>query len=198
MRREGDQWAAILERRSGKIRRIALFARYFLGMKRWRGIIGIGCAIGLAITSNSAGMADETADEQEQPIAAVQALLKRERLYSGTVDGVAGERTVAAIRRYQILHGLRATGRLDPSTLRIMLLPRQPSSELSASDQQLLRELAQTAIPDPVAETRRTPIPPGEPPAVSPADQKNKDANGKKTRARAAKSRRSAATRSSD
>ena len=141
---------------------------------RW--VTGMGFAIGLAM----AGM--QAADAPEPPVAAVQALLKQERLYSGTVNGVEDRETVAAIRRYQILHGLRATGRLEPETLRAMLLPAHPpSGALTSADQELLRELAQTPLPDAVAE-RRKPIPPGEPPAVvaSPTPAKAKKAGRSK------------------
>ena len=156
---------------------------------------GILCAIGVAIAATS--VAEEAAGEAEQPVAAVQALLRQERLYSGQVDGVLGGETVAAIRRYQILHGLRATGRLDAGTLRAMLLPsQQPSEQLSSADRELLRELAEAPVPSPVAENRK-PIPPAEPPVISPEEQKRAaDAKGKKTgRPKSAKSRRSAPVR---
>ncbi len=156
-----------------------------------RGWIGVLCALGLAAAPTRG--AEEIAGEVEQPIAAVQALLRQERLYSGPVDGVAGHETVAAIRRYQILHGLRATGRLEPDTLRAMLLPA-PSGrgEITESDRELLRELAQTPLPDPVAE-RREPIPPGPPAAATPASQKPE--SKKAVRPRASKSRRSGGSR---
>ncbi|MCX6967475.1 MAG: peptidoglycan-binding protein [Verrucomicrobia bacterium] len=130
-------------------------------MEAWRGMIGVLCAVGLAMASVRAE--DQSAGATEQPIAAVQALLRQEQLYSGPVDGVAGKETVAAIRRYQILHGLRATGRLEPDTLRAMLSATPSASEeLTAADREFLRELAQTPLPEPVAEPRK-PIPPGEP-----------------------------------
>jgi len=133
-------------------------------------------------------------DEPDQPIAAVQALLRQQRLYSGPVDGVNGKETVAAIRRYQILHSLQATGRLDAATLRVMLAPLpQPSGELSAADRELLRELSQTPIPDPVAESARKPIPPADPPVVSQENQRKvTDGNGKKaSRSKPVRHRRS-------
>jgi len=37
------------------------------------------------------------------------------------VDGVWGPKTVAAVRRFQRLHGLRATGRVDHATMRHLL-----------------------------------------------------------------------------
>jgi len=147
------------------------------------------CALACAV-SLEARAGEEPLDEGDQPVAAVQALLRQERLYSGSIDGVLGEQTVAGIRRYQILHGLRATGRLDSSTLRLMLLPPPTSTELTAADREVLRELAQTPVPDPVAESRK-PIPPGEPPAVSPEDKRRAaEAAGKKEgRSKSAKHR---------
>lgn len=121
------------------------------------------CATVLAV---SAGARAEEESAEEQPIAAVQALLRQERLYSGPVDGVVGVDTVAAIRRYQILHGLRATGNLDSATLRAMLLPPRPlSGKITAEDRELLRELTQTPIPETVVE-RRKPLPPADLPPV--------------------------------
>jgi len=176
---------------------MAVRYRYTFGMEYWRGVKGIGCAIGLAITS-STGVAGEPAEEPEQPIAAVQALLKKERLYSGSVDGVSGVATVAAIRRYQILHGLRATGRLDTGTLRLMLSPAPPSAALTDSDRELLRELAEAPLPDPVG-ARRTPIPPGDPPPVASPANNPKDGKAKRAgRSSSAKQRRPAVIRSAD
>jgi len=141
-------------------------------MEHWCRVMGIGCAAGLVMIVG-ARAADVPEGEPEQPIAAVQALLRQERLYSGAVDGVAGRETVAAIRRYQILHGLRATGRLEADTLRAMLSsPPPPSDELTAADRELLRELAQAPVPDTAVAERRKPIPPGEPVTVSPESQK--------------------------
>ena len=150
--------------------------------------MGLLCAMGVALAPTSAS------DLPEPPVAAVQALLRQERLYSGPVNGVEDRQTVAAIRRYQILHGLRATGRLEADTLRAMLLP-VPSAqgELSAADQELLRELAQAPLPDAVAE-RRKPIPPGEPPAVAPATPKPEKAR-KSGRSKASQSRRPGSSR---
>ena len=159
-------------------------------MEQWYRVIGIGCMAGLAMLAGTRA-ADAPEEEPEQPIAAVQALLRQERLYSGPVDGVAGKDTVAAIRRYQILHGLRATGRLEPETLRAMLLPTPaPSGALAASDREFLRELAQTPVPEVVAEPRK-PIPPGEPVATPPTTQKpGADKSKKNGRSKANKSRR--------
>ena len=147
------------------------------------------CAMGWALAHTGA------ADMPEPPVAAVQALLRQERLYSGPVNGVEDLETVAAIRRYQILHGLRATGRLEADTLRAMLLPApSPQGELSAADQELLRELALAPLPDAVAE-RRKPISPGAPPAVVATpkpDKARKSGRSKASQRRSGSSRLSA------
>lgn len=154
-------------------------------MERWRGVIcKTICVLAWTILPGAG-----TADEEEQPVAAVQALLRQERLYLGPVNGVLDEPTAAGVRRYQILHGLRATGRLDAGTLRLMLLPRSLASDLSDSDRQLLHDLAQTPIPDPVAEHRK-PIPPADPPAIVAPAQEKSASETKRKRAKSAKHRR--------
>ncbi|XHR28763.1 MAG: peptidoglycan-binding domain-containing protein [Chthoniobacteraceae bacterium] len=106
-----------------------------------------------------------------QPVAAAQAFLKDQRLYRGPVDGVASPATAAAVRRYQILHGFRATGLLDEPTLAAMLAPPPRPEKLTQSDRDLLRELESTPPPPPVAEQRREPIPPPPPPVASATPQ---------------------------
>ena len=155
-------------------------------------MMGVGCAIALAFAHTRA--ADVSENETEPPVAAVQALLRQERLYSGPVNGVEDRETVAAIRRYQILHGLRATGRLETDTLRSMLLPAPPPpGELTTADRELLRELAQAPLPDAVAE-RRKPIPPGEPPSATPTPKPDGKAH-KSSRSKANRQHRSGTNR---
>ena len=55
------------------------------------------------------------ADEQTR---AIQERLREQGFYYGEVDGHGGEETSAAIRRYQIRHGLRVTGQVNDETLR--------------------------------------------------------------------------------
>ena len=52
-----------------------------------------------------------------------QKILQQEGYYRGTVDGVIGSQTAAAIRRYQIAEKLRVTGQLNPQTARSLGLP---------------------------------------------------------------------------
>jgi peptidoglycan hydrolase-like protein with peptidoglycan-binding domain len=55
---------------------------------------------------------------QAPPVAAAQQKLQRLGFYDGTVDGVMGSQTAAAIRRYQLAEGLNVNGQLDSATLR--------------------------------------------------------------------------------
>jgi peptidoglycan hydrolase-like protein with peptidoglycan-binding domain len=66
------------------------------------------CALGL-LAANSLW-----ADDLTQ---AVQQRLKDQGFYYGEVDGRGGDETSAAIRRYQIRHGLKVTGQLNDETL---------------------------------------------------------------------------------
>ncbi|MEI8233164.1 MAG: peptidoglycan-binding domain-containing protein [Verrucomicrobiota bacterium] len=165
-------------------------------MDRGRGIIR-GLVVVAALAAAACGVrgpgkeAAANEENDEAPLAAVQALLRRERLYTGPVDGAPGAATAAAIRRYQILHGMRATGRLDPGTLHAMLAPAPPpSGALTAADREILRELAETPRPEPVAE-RRLPIPASPPPAIA---APSATPQSKAVRSRSAKHRRAGST----
>src|ERR1700724_2966962 len=48
---------------------------------------------------------------------AIQQRLKDQGFYYGEVDGQGGDETSAAIRRYQIRHGLKVTGQPNDETL---------------------------------------------------------------------------------
>jgi peptidoglycan hydrolase-like protein with peptidoglycan-binding domain len=61
------------------------------------------------------------ADDQTR---AIQQRLKDQGFYYGEVDGQGGEETSAAIRRYQIRHGLRVTGQLNDETLHSLGMSR--------------------------------------------------------------------------
>jgi peptidoglycan hydrolase-like protein with peptidoglycan-binding domain len=60
-------------------------------------------------------------DEQTR---ALQERLREEGFYYGEVDGHGGDETSAAIRRYQIRHGLHVTGQVNDETLRSLGMSR--------------------------------------------------------------------------
>jgi peptidoglycan hydrolase-like protein with peptidoglycan-binding domain len=60
-------------------------------------------------------------DEQTR---ALQERLREQGFYYGEVDGHGGDETSAAIRRYQIRHGLRVTGQANDETLRSLGMSR--------------------------------------------------------------------------
>ena len=51
-----------------------------------------------------------------------QSELKREGLYEGSVDGIAGQQTKRAINKFQQREGLQQNGRVDQATLRRMTI----------------------------------------------------------------------------
>ena len=138
---------------------------------------------------------------EEEPVAAVQAFLRQERLYVGPVNGILDGPTMAGVRRYQILRGLRASGRLDDETLRRMLVPPAPVAELTEADRQLLSDLARMPVPDPGAEHRRPlppldqPLPVAEPAKKAQAEQPVKE---KRKRVKTVRARRSSSWSASD
>lgn len=59
----------------------------------------------------------------------VQQKLQAQGFYSGSIDGLYGSQTAAAIRRYQVAEGLKVTGELNPQTLsKLGLRPRSQKS----------------------------------------------------------------------
>ena len=71
------------------------------------------------------GSSDEYADST---VAAAQEQLAGQGYYRGEIDGIFGPETQRAVVRYQSDHGLRATGSLNPDTLRALGLPRVASN----------------------------------------------------------------------
>jgi peptidoglycan endopeptidase LytE len=65
------------------------------------------------------------ADEQTRLL---QERLREQGFYYGEVNGHGGDETSAAIRRYQIRHGLRVTGQANDETLRSLGLSREPGA----------------------------------------------------------------------
>jgi peptidoglycan hydrolase-like protein with peptidoglycan-binding domain len=70
----------------------------------------------LLLIAMLAGLMAVTAGADET-VRAVQDTLKKEGFYYGDVDGLMGEETRAAIRRYQIRYGLKVSGEMSHETL---------------------------------------------------------------------------------
>jgi peptidoglycan hydrolase-like protein with peptidoglycan-binding domain len=66
----------------------------------------------------------------------IQQRLKDQGFYYGEVDGQGGEETSAAIRRFQIRHGLKVTGQLDDNTLRTLDVARRSPAQPSTGYQE--------------------------------------------------------------
>ena len=100
-----------------------------------RTIGGFACAFlyGLIAAAEDRGAADPE-------IAATQALLREERLFRGKCNGVWDTQTEAAVRRFQMIHGLRVTGRLDSPTSETMGLPQFTPPAVREADQKFLQE----------------------------------------------------------
>ncbi len=62
-------------------------------------------------------------DPYRQRAAAIQRELARLGLYSGSIDGITGSRTKAAIARYQAAGGLPVTGEPSPQLLELLATP---------------------------------------------------------------------------
>jgi peptidoglycan hydrolase-like protein with peptidoglycan-binding domain len=66
----------------------------------------------------------------------IQQRLKDQGFYYGEVDGQGGEETSAAIRRFQIRHGLQVTGQLNDETLHSLNLSRRSVARAGTGDQE--------------------------------------------------------------
>lgn len=76
-----------------------------------------------------------------QEVKNIQTRLKKWGYYSGTVDGIYGSQTVAAVKKFQKKHGLRVDGIAGPTTLYAIGLPTGESGGVngySNADWQLL------------------------------------------------------------
>src|SRR5688572_21676665 len=63
-----------------------------------------------------ANPADRTAVSQQNDTRKLQETLRDKGYYDGRIDGVAGPRTRAGLRRYRQAEGLPVTGRVDEGT----------------------------------------------------------------------------------
>jgi peptidoglycan hydrolase-like protein with peptidoglycan-binding domain len=60
--------------------------------------------------------ATEEQDAQKERIRSAQQILQEKGLYSGSIDGIAGPQTAAALREFQQSQQLEPTGKLDDET----------------------------------------------------------------------------------
>src|SRR5919107_935190 len=77
----------------------------------------IACA---AIALALLGLGEPAAARVSSSVAALQVALRAERTYGGTVDGIDGPGTRAAIRAFQRRRGLAADGVAGPRTRRAL------------------------------------------------------------------------------
>src|SRR6202035_3647102 len=69
----------------------------------------------------------------DQNIESVQQALKEQGFYYGEITGEKNADTTAAIRRFQIRHGLQITGELNEETLRLLGSASSASPQPSAT-----------------------------------------------------------------
>ncbi len=87
-------------------------------------VLGLWPILGEAGTAGTTG---EQRPEQPQLLSTenlklVQARLKAEGVYAGSVDGIMGPQTETALRRYQEKQGLPVSGAADEATLKELQL----------------------------------------------------------------------------
>jgi len=97
------------------------------------------------------GVAAATSEVTPAEVAQVQEFLKNRRLYDGEVNGRIDRRTAAALRRYQMMHRLRPSGRLDAETEGRMSVEKLFPSLLE-EDRRFLETMQTPAPPAPVGE----------------------------------------------
>jgi len=114
-----------------------------------------GGNITLSLTSRAASEASPSASPSSTSapapannVATAQQRLKDDGYYAGTIDGVLGPNTVAALRAYQRDHKLSVTGRLDSPTVRSLMsetrtasapTPPSPAMDVFAAQRELKR-----------------------------------------------------------
>ena len=76
--------------------------------------------IGIAAAAVAATAPPAFASGRNPQTAGLQVALRAQGLYRGTIDAVSGPGTVAAVRKFQRIHGLRVTGIADARTRRAL------------------------------------------------------------------------------
>lgn len=74
---------------------------------------------------------EKSAERSKEDIMKVQRALKQGNYYQGAIDGILGPATQKAIKEFQQVSGLPATGQLDDETFKriLELLPEEPNRE---------------------------------------------------------------------
>jgi lipoprotein-anchoring transpeptidase ErfK/SrfK len=88
-------------------------------------------------------------DTYPRPVASVleaQVALARRAISSGSIDGIAGAQTAAALRAFQEKEGFEPTGRLDDATRAALVLAAPPLTQITVTEDDLavLRSLSPT------------------------------------------------------
>src|SRR5437764_4615380 len=76
-------------------------------------IVLVGLVVSAALAVAPVGLASGGRNPQT---AGLQVALRAQGLYRGAIDAISGPGTVAAVRRFQQIHGLRVTGIADAHT----------------------------------------------------------------------------------
>lgn len=113
----------------------------------------LGVLAGILVTVSAAfcagpSVAPASQNPFDPSVASAQAVLRERSLYPGEITGVFDRETQAAIRRFQIVRGLRVTGSLDSKTLLALNLREALPQAVMEADRQFLHKLP----PLPVAE----------------------------------------------
>jgi peptidoglycan hydrolase-like protein with peptidoglycan-binding domain len=86
-------------------------------MRRAKASLGLVVTAGVVLATPAAAVAAHPTRMGNPAIAAVQVALRARHLYSGTVDGIAGNSTRRGVRAVQRRHGLAMDGVAGPRTL---------------------------------------------------------------------------------
>ena len=87
---------------------------------------------GANTAKNPGSIAMETGRPRDIQLIDIQSALAKMKLYDGTVDGVAGPKTKAAIQQFQVQAGLEPTGTIDPLLIDAIRTASIPAEKIPA------------------------------------------------------------------